>query len=100
MTGPGEITVLYVEDDPVLRSLFAELIHGRGGISVVGTAANADAAIEFVRTNRVDVALLDLALGSGAVEVLVDVLELVVSLGLVNRLALAAGADLSEAATV
>ena len=63
MTGPGEITVLYVEDDPVLRSLFAELIHGRGGISIVGTAANADAAIEFVRTTRVDVALLDLALG-------------------------------------
>ena len=63
MTGPGEITVLYVEDDPVLRSLFAELIHGRGGISVVGTAADADAAIEFARTTHVDVALLDLALG-------------------------------------
>lgn len=58
-----EITVLYVEDDPVLRSLFASLIDGRDGIKVVGTAADADAAIEFLRATKVDAALLDLALG-------------------------------------
>jgi DNA-binding NarL/FixJ family response regulator len=63
MTAPRAISVLYVEDDPVLRSLFAELIHGRDGIAVIGTAADADAAIEFARTTHVDVALLDLALG-------------------------------------
>jgi DNA-binding NarL/FixJ family response regulator len=63
MTVPRAISVLYVEDDPVLRSLFADLIDGRAGIAVIGTAADADAAIEFARTTHVDVALLDLALG-------------------------------------
>lgn len=58
-----EISVLYVEDDPVLRSLFADLIDGRDGIRIVGTAADADAAIDFARSTTVDAALLDLALG-------------------------------------
>lgn len=57
------ISVLYVEDDPVLRSLFAGLIDGRDGISVIGTAADADEALTFARSTPVDVALLDLALG-------------------------------------
>ena len=63
MPASREISVLYVEDDPVLRSLFADLIDGREGIKVVGTAADADEAIDFARSTKVDAALLDLALG-------------------------------------
>jgi DNA-binding NarL/FixJ family response regulator len=63
MPAGSQISVLYVEDDPILRSLFAELIDGRDGITIVGTAADADGAITFARSTRVDVALLDLALG-------------------------------------
>ena len=73
------------------------------GVNVLGGGVSATDGVVGLAALEASVflgALLDLALGSGAVEVLVDVLELVVSLGLVKRLALAAGADLSEATTV
>lgn len=61
---PRTIDVLYVEDDPVLRALVADMIDGADGVRVAATAADADGALEVVRTQRIDVALLDLALGA------------------------------------
>lgn len=73
------------------------------GVNVLGggvSATDGVVGLAALETGVFAGSLLDLALGSGTVEVLVDVLELVVSLGLVNQLALAAGADLSIATTV
>ncbi|MGI9116731.1 MAG: response regulator transcription factor [Gaiellales bacterium] len=59
--------MLYVEDDPTLRSLIAGMIDGHDGVEIAGTAGNAGEALEFVRSNDIDVALLDLALGSRSI---------------------------------
>ena len=64
------IRVLYVEDDPVLRSLFVDFLGDADGVEVVATASNADEAIELVQGEQgaeIDVALLDLALGARSI---------------------------------
>ncbi len=58
------IDVLYVEDDPVLRAILADMIEGAEGVRVAATADGADEALEAVRDRSFDVALLDLALGA------------------------------------
>lgn len=63
MPADASINVLYVEDDPVLRSILADMIEGLDGIHVVATAADGDEAIGVLDDHRIDVALLDLALG-------------------------------------
>ena len=56
------LQVLYVEDDPTLRALFAEFLGSAPSLDIAATAATADEAITLVRNETIDVALLDLAL--------------------------------------
>jgi DNA-binding NarL/FixJ family response regulator len=58
-------TVLIVEDDPVLRDSFADLLSGVDGIEVVGAVGSLRAASRAL-DGRPDVVLLDLALPDGS----------------------------------
>ena len=58
------LRVLYVEDDPVLRSLLGSLLDGQPGLEVVASVESADLALACARGASFDVALVDLALGS------------------------------------
>jgi len=58
------IRVLYVEDDPVLRAILADMVEGVDGVRVVATAADGDEALAVVRAQPIDVAMVDLALGA------------------------------------
>lgn len=64
MAADASINVLYVEDDPVLRTILADMVEGVEGVRVVATAADDDEAIAAMREHRIDVAMLDLALGA------------------------------------
>jgi DNA-binding NarL/FixJ family response regulator len=57
------LRVLYVEDDPVLRSLLGGLLDGQQGIDLSASVDSADLALACARDSSFDVALLDLALG-------------------------------------
>ncbi len=61
------LRVLYVEDDPVLRDLFATKLAKLGIIRAVMPCANARDAMSMVSGTEVDVALLDLNLGAGQI---------------------------------
>lgn len=55
--------VLYVEDDPALRSIMSKLLHGQAGIAHVEPVGNSHDALEALNVNSYDVALVDIALG-------------------------------------
>lgn len=61
------LRVLYVEDDPVLRDLFATKLAKLGIIRAVMPCANARDAMSMISGTEVDVALLDLNLGAGQI---------------------------------
>lgn len=56
-------SVLYVEDDPTLRGILTELLRSAPDLEVVGSVATSAEALTIAREQRIDVALLDLALG-------------------------------------
>ena len=56
-------SVLYVEDDPTLRGILTELLSTASEIHVVASVATSAEALTIAREQRIDVALLDLALG-------------------------------------
>jgi DNA-binding NarL/FixJ family response regulator len=56
----GKITVLTVDDHPLLRSGIAAVIEEEADIQVVGEATNGTEAVESFRTHRPDVTLMDL----------------------------------------
>lgn len=56
--------VLYVEDDPALRSIMTSLLNKQQGVIVSGQAENSVTALELAEEKVFDVALLDIALGS------------------------------------
>lgn len=58
-------SVLYVEDDPTLRGILTEMLRGAPEFDVIASVATSAEALEIAREQRVDVALLDLALGDG-----------------------------------
>jgi DNA-binding NarL/FixJ family response regulator len=58
------LRVLYVEDDPVLRSLLGGLLDGQSTIDLAASVESADLALACARDTSFDVALLDLALGA------------------------------------
>lgn len=58
---PRDTRVLYVENDPVLRSMMTTLLKGLPGIEVVASVGGAAEAL--ASDERCDVALLDWALG-------------------------------------
>lgn len=55
--------VLYVEDDPALRSIMSGLLTKQDGIDVTGQAEASTPALELAQKQDFDVALLDIALG-------------------------------------
>jgi len=56
-------SVLYVEDDPTLRGILTELLRSAPELDVVASVATSAEALTIARDHRIDVALLDLALG-------------------------------------
>lgn len=58
--------VVYVENDPALRGILARGLARRPELEVVAAVGSADEALREVHRAHVDVALLDLALGSGS----------------------------------
>jgi DNA-binding NarL/FixJ family response regulator len=56
--------VLYVEDDPALRSIMTTLLNKQPGINISGHADNSKSALSLARDQEFDVALLDIALGT------------------------------------
>lgn len=59
------ITVLLVDDHPVVRSGLRALLAGEPSLDVVGAAATAEEALQLVATRNPDVVLSDLRLGDG-----------------------------------
>lgn len=57
--------VLYVENDPALRGILSKALIEHPDIAVIDPVGSAAEALEAARRQHYDVALLDLALGSG-----------------------------------
>lgn len=60
MRTEDEIRLILADDQPMLLKALAAILAGEPDIRVVGTAGNGSAAVDLVRTNRVDVAALDI----------------------------------------
>jgi DNA-binding NarL/FixJ family response regulator len=56
--------VLIVDDHPIVRLGVRELIGSDPSLTVTGEADSAEAALDVVRTSRVDLAIVDLSLGA------------------------------------
>ena len=59
------ITVLIADDEPALRVALSELLGQEDGVVLVGTAGDADEAIELAGSRRPDVALVDVKMPAG-----------------------------------
>ena len=60
MVTTRQITILTVDDHPILREGIAAVIQGEKDMLIVGEASNGREAIEMFRSKRPDVALMDL----------------------------------------
>jgi len=71
------ITVLVVDDHPVVRKGIISLLSNRGDVEVVGQAGNAAEAVAVYTMLRPDVVLLDIRLGEeSGLDVLDELLEI------------------------
>ena len=59
------IRVLVADDEPAVRAALAELIETEDTLELVGTAKDAQEAIELAIRERPDVALLDVKMPAG-----------------------------------
>jgi signal transduction histidine kinase len=59
------IRVLIAEDEPAVRDAMAELVASDPAMEVVGTAGDAEEAIEVARAEKPDVALIDVKMPAG-----------------------------------
>ena len=64
-TDPGSIGVLVADDEPEVRAALAELIEAEPGLRLVGTARDAEEAVELAGRSRPDVALVDVRMPGG-----------------------------------
>ncbi len=60
-----QIRVLIAEDEDAVREALADLVSSDAGMDVVGTAKDADDAIEVARREHPDVALIDVKMPAG-----------------------------------
>lgn len=60
MTGEGEVSVVVVDDQDLVRAGLASLLDGADGIHVLGQAGNGEEGLRLVRDVRPDVALIDI----------------------------------------
>jgi DNA-binding NarL/FixJ family response regulator len=71
-----KITVICVDDHPVLRMGIAAIIAGEQDIELVAEAASAQDAIELFRIHRPDVTLMDLQMpGMNGIEAMLEIRE-------------------------
>jgi EAL domain-containing protein (putative c-di-GMP-specific phosphodiesterase class I)/CheY-like chemotaxis protein len=63
--GVQPIRVLIADDEAEIRAALAELIGAEDGVSIVGTAGNADEAAALASSTAPDVALVDVKMPSG-----------------------------------
>ncbi|MBM7768653.1 MULTISPECIES: response regulator [Glutamicibacter] len=59
------IRILLVDDHPIVRTGLRALFENYEDIAVIGEASSGEEALEFAKTNSVDVVLCDLRLGDG-----------------------------------
>ena len=64
-TSSDPITVLIADDEPALRVALSDLLGQEDGVVLVGTAGDADEAIELAGSRRPDVALVDVKMPAG-----------------------------------
>ena len=62
------IRVLVADDEPALRSALSDLLAHEDGVVLIGTAADADEAIEVADNHQPDVALVDVKMPAGGGE--------------------------------
>jgi len=75
-TTSGKVRVMIVDDSLTVRTIFKRMIEGDSAMVVVGTASSAERAIAQLKTQSVDVILLDLEMpGMGGLEALPMLLE-------------------------
>jgi two-component system response regulator DesR len=60
----GKTRVVYVENDPALRGILSSQLEQRAEISLTGSFSSSEEALRTCDYKKVDVALLDLALGA------------------------------------
>ena len=66
--GNRKLTVIYVENDPLLRSLIANLLRANDSIVSVHEFDSGEPAITFAENHQADVALIDFALGANVMD--------------------------------
>lgn len=77
MTSPPKLTVLVVDDHPVVREGLRAVLEVRADCAVVGEAANGRDGIEHYERLRPDVAIVDIRLpGIGGIDVIAAILRL------------------------
>lgn len=77
MTERGEVSVLLADDQELLRDALGTVLGADPRIRVAGSAADGAQAIEFVRTHRVDVVLMDIRMpGTDGIAATAEVLRL------------------------
>ena len=75
-TGLGNVRVLVADDDAVIRAALSELIDGRHGLVLVGTAVDAQSAIALAASSHPDVAVLDYKMPGGGVYAAREIIRL------------------------
>ena len=74
--GPRNVRVLVADDDAMIRAALSELIGGRRGLVLVGTAVDAQSAIALAASSRPDVAVLDYKMPGGGVYAAREIIRL------------------------
>lgn len=71
-----KIRVLIVDDHPIVRAGFRQILSDTDDMEVIGEAANGDEAMASVRNNTYDIVLLDISMpGRSGLEILEELKE-------------------------